>query len=120
MLVNKSRARVKYEQRTKTLIRSLKARQISRRECLGELDAAFERFLAPNTACHGLPFVVDPTMGCREWSAASQTVARLVEAQNELFDVRALVIANNSAVMEELAMRPIHLVPKKTLAARQV
>jgi len=120
MLVNKSRARIKYERRTKTLIASLKARQISRRECIGELDAAFEKFLVPSTACRRQPFVVGPTVGRREWSAVSQTVARLVDAQNELFDVRALVIANNSAVMEEMATRPIHLMPKKASAASQV
>src|SRR5579863_5919658 len=101
MVVNKSGARVKYERRTKMLIRSLKARQISHRECLRELDAAFERFHIPSTGRGGILFVVGPTVGCREWSAASQTVARLVETQDELFDVRALV--NNSAVMEEMA-----------------
>jgi len=73
MLVNKSIARIKYERRTKTLIRSLKARQISRRECMRELDAAFERFLAPNA--------------------------------DELFTVRALVLDNNNAVMQEMTAR---------------
>jgi hypothetical protein len=44
----KTQARVTYERRTKTLIGSFKARQISFQECLRELDFAFERFLVPN------------------------------------------------------------------------
>jgi hypothetical protein len=79
--VVRSQVRVKYERRTKTLIGSFKARQISFAECMAELDAAFERFLAPN--------------------------------MHELAAVRALVLDNNIAVMQEMALRPIHLMPKE-------
>ena len=44
-LVRKSKARLAYERRTKTLIDSFKARQLSFQECTRELDAAFEGFL---------------------------------------------------------------------------
>jgi hypothetical protein len=47
-LVKKSNARVKFERRTKTLIESSKAKQISFHECTRELDAAFEGFPALN------------------------------------------------------------------------
>ena len=89
--MKKSNARIQYERQTKALIESFQARQISSDECIGELDAAFERFL--------------------------------LTSKDELSAVRALVLGNNNAVMEEIAMRPIHLVPKKqsdALAVRQV
>jgi hypothetical protein len=86
-IVVRSQARVKYERRTKTVIGSFKARQISFAECVAELDAAFEKFLAPNV--------------------------------DELAVVRALVLDNNSAVMQEMALRPIHLMHRKAFKAKQ-
>lgn len=118
-MANKSHARVNYERRTKTLIESFKARQISRRECIGGLDAAFARFVAPNKASDNVPSAV-PTVGEREWPSAGHGAARLVEAQQELYAVRALVLDNNNAVMQEMEIRQIHLVPKKPRAATQV
>ena len=69
------------------MIGSFKARQISFAECVAELDAAFEKFLAPNV--------------------------------DELAVVRALVLDNNSAVMQEMALRPIHLMHRKAFKAKQ-
>ena len=85
----KSKARVEYERRSKTLVQSFKARQISFQECMSELEAAFERFLVPN--------------------------------QDELSAVRALVLDNSKAVIAEMTMRPIRLMPNRksaTLAGR--
>jgi hypothetical protein len=86
--VLRSPARVRYERQTKTLIESFKARQISCRECVGELDAAFARFLAPKKASDDVPST-GPPAGEREWPSAGHAAAPVVDAQYELSAIRA-------------------------------
>jgi hypothetical protein len=109
-IVLRSQARVKYERRTKTLIESFKARQIGRRECIAELDAAFARFVAPNRASDDVPSAV-PTVGEREWPSAGHAAPRVVDAQYELSAVRAMLLDNKNAVIQKIATRSIHLMP---------